>query len=65
MRRDLFIVFVRCAITGPEKLCYVCRVHIYDQKWHVFKVKITKYQLKKQIGPVFYKSCQYNILGTL
>ena len=65
MRRDLFIVFVHCAITGPEKLCYVCRVHIYEQKWHVFKVKITKYQLKKQIGPVFNKSRQYNILGTL
>ena len=28
-----------------------------------FKVKITKYQLKKQIGLLLNKSRQYNILG--
>ena len=46
-----------------EKTFYACRVYSYDQKLHGFKVKITKYQLKKQIGLGLNKNCQYNILG--
>ena len=47
-------------ITGHEKLFYASRVYIYDEKLgkdlmhncNGFKVRITKYQLKKQIGLV-------------
>ena len=57
---------IRLTATGAclsKVLLIACRVSSCDQKLHGFKVKITKYQLKKQIGLGLNKNRQYNILG--